>query len=348
MTPAILLVDDQRDVLRLLHSVLDTLQLPDVEIIEAVTGEEALLETSRRPIDLLVIDYRLPGMTGIEMMHKVRVGQPDVKVIIITGTTSRKARAEMLNAGAVAVFDKPVPLADFLDAVERSLGLVRAVFPGEGDQEAAGGALRLPDVLSNFRQSVQASAVFLINDRGLVVARAGDLRDSSTEVSLISALTAAASAGIKVAKSNRQDAFDQFSVFSGGDHDLVLMPVDPNYSLLLAGDNLEGGGTLFDTIRAMQAVRAQVAQSLRAIGAPADGDPAAPPAASEPAAEAAADTPAPEMERLLKEAGQQPLQGNELDAYWEQAAAQHANRPSSSDVIPYDEARKLGLTPDEK
>ena len=37
-------------------------------------------------------------------------------------------------AGAVAIFDKPIPLADFLDAVERSLGLVRTIFPPEIEQ----------------------------------------------------------------------------------------------------------------------------------------------------------------------------------------------------------------------
>ena len=35
-----------------------------------------------------------------------------------------------------------------------------------------------------------------------------------------------------------------------------------------------------------------------------------------------------------------------MDAYWEAAAAQHGNKPTSKDVIPYEEARKLGLTPD--
>ena len=83
MAPTILLVDDQRDILRLLHSTLDTLKVPELEIIEAPSGEEALLEIGRRKIDLLVTDYLLPGITGIELMHKMRVrvagrpGHPD-------------------------------------------------------------------------------------------------------------------------------------------------------------------------------------------------------------------------------------------------------------------------------
>ena len=133
MAPTILLVDDQRDILRLLHSTLDTLKIKELEIIEAPSGEEALLEIGRRKVDLLVCGYLLPGITGIELMHKMRVRQPDVKVILIAGTTDRKAREEILNAGAVAIFDKPVPMADFLDIVERSLGLVRTIFPTESD-----------------------------------------------------------------------------------------------------------------------------------------------------------------------------------------------------------------------
>ena len=66
--PRILLVDDQRDILKLLHSTLDTLA-HELEIIEAPSGEEALLETTREKIDLLVADYRLPGITGVELLE---------------------------------------------------------------------------------------------------------------------------------------------------------------------------------------------------------------------------------------------------------------------------------------
>src|SRR5574341_439432 len=146
MAPAILLVDDQRDILRLLHSTLDTLG-HKFEIIESPSGEEALLEAGRRKIDLLVADYLLPGMSGIELMHKVRARHPEVKVILISGMTDRQARDEMLNAGAMALFDKPIPLADFLDAVERSLGLVRTIFPPESDTKGDANRSRLSDLL---------------------------------------------------------------------------------------------------------------------------------------------------------------------------------------------------------
>jgi two-component system chemotaxis response regulator CheY len=341
MARAILLVDDQRDILRLLHSALDTLRNPDLEIFEADSGEAALEEVSRRRVDLLVTDYNLPGISGTELMHKLRAGQPDIRVILITDSTDRKVRDEMLNAGAAAIFSKPVPLGDFLDAVERGLGVIRTILPAETEQKPQTGQLRVSDLLANFRQDIGADAVLLINNRGLVVARAGDLRDSSMEVSLTSALTAAYAAGLKVADSNHQGTLSQFSVFTGGDHDLFLMPVDASYLLLLAGENLAGKERLLDTLQSMTAVKNEVAKGLRTIGA------AAPARKKRTKTDELAKA-APEMEALLKGASDKGINQEELDAFWDQAATQHANKPTRDDVIPYEEARKMGLIPDQQ
>lgn len=353
MSHGILLVDDQRDILRLLHSTLDTLKNPDLDIIEAPSGEEAMLEMGRHQIDLLVADYLLPGMTGIELMHKLRVKHPNVKVVLVSGMTDRKARDEMLNAGAVAIFDKPIPLADFLDVVERSLGLVRTIFPPESDARTQAKRSRISDLLANFRQDIKAKAVFLLNDRGLVMARAGELLDSSMEVSLLSALIAIYGAGLKIAKFNRQESVDQFFVFRGGDQDLVLMPVDASYSLLLAGIDLTKTENLNDTLEAMREVRNAVGHTLRSMGVTAElkAAPAAAPATAKKKGKTGdlpAVPPAPEMEELLKEAASKKVKQEEVDAFWNEAAQQHANKTNNPEVISYEEARKMGLTPDKK
>jgi CheY-like chemotaxis protein len=339
MAPAILLVDDQRDILRLLHSALDTLKNPELEILEAGSGEAALKEAEGRHVDLLITDYNLPGITGTELMHKTRATQPDMHVILITGNTDRRVRDEMLNAGALAVFSKPVPLGDFLDTVERGLGLRRTILPAESEQSAESSGPRISDLLANLRQDIGADAVFLISNRGLVVARAGDLRDSSMEVSLISALTAAFAAGLKVGASNRQESLEQFSVFAGGDQDLVLMPVDASYSLMLAGGNLSSNEILPGTLQAMRAVRGEVAKGLRHIAA-------ANPERKKRGKTGELKKAAPDLDALLSAMPETRVSGEELDAYWDKAAAQHANKPMSKDVIPYEEARKMGLTPD--
>jgi CheY-like chemotaxis protein len=359
----VLLVDDQRDILRLLHSSLDTLKNSEMKIFEAPSGEEALLEASRNQIDLLVTDYLLPGMTGVELMHKVRSRNPDVKVILISGMNDRKARDEMLNAGAMALFDKPIPLADFMDAVERGLGLVRTIFPPEpatdGREEARRN--RLSDMLANFRQDVKAQAVFLVNERGRVLARAGDLHDSSMEVSLLSALTAIHIAGLKVSQFNRQKAIESYYVFRGGDNDLIFIPVNASYAMLLAGKGLAGEEHVLDVISALLALREQVEKGLKSLGVTSELKPEKRPdreatvkstaqkkdiAQDKPATSAAESS--QEMEALLKGASKKKGSQQDVDSYWDQAAEKLGSTPLKSDVISYEEAKKLGLTPDEK
>src|SRR5512138_847028 len=263
--PSVLLVDDQRDIVRLLHSSLQTLG-HELDIIDAPSGEEALLEASRRKIDLLVSDYLLPGISGVELMQKIKARSPELKVIFISGMTERKVRKEMLNAGAVAIFDKPIPLADFLDAVERTLGLVLTIFPPESSQEVEERRQTLSELLGGFRQSIIADAIFLINDRGRVMARAGDLHDNSMEVSLLSALMAIYSAGLKVSRFMRQENLENFHVFRGADYDLVLIPVNSSHALLLAGKDLANSNRILQTVEGMLFVRGDVQNVLQSLG----------------------------------------------------------------------------------
>jgi len=354
----ILIVDDQRDILRLLHSTLDTLKKVEIKIFEAPSGEEALLESSRHKVDLLITDYKLPGMSGVELMHKIRARHPEAKVILITGTNERKVREEMLNAGALAIFDKPIPLADFLDVVERGLGLVQTIFPPEkteGVKEEARHS-RLSDLLANFRQDIKAEAVFLLNDRGLVQARTGKLHDTSMEVSLISTLMSIHSTSLKVARHNHQESFDSYHVFSGGDHDLLFIPVTPLYALLVAGNGLATEDRILESVSGLLALRTQVERSLKSMGvtgelhlpsrdappaSPADLTPASLPAAVKPVDA----PPSPEMEALLKDAATIKAKTNNMDDFWSQAAEKHGSKPANSEVMSIEEARKLGLIP---
>jgi CheY-like chemotaxis protein len=343
----ILLVDDHRDIVRLLHSTLDTLKNKDLKIFEAPSGEEALLVSTRHKIDLLVADYKLPGISGVELMHKVRARFPEVQVIFITGMTDKKMRDEMLNAGALAIFDKPIPIADFLDVVERGLGLVQTIFPPErSGEQVEERRSRLSDLLANFRQDIKADAVFLLNDRGLVQARTGKLHDSSMEVSLISTLMAIHNASLKVARLNHQDTLDSYHVFSGGDHDLLFIPVTPLYALLVAGNGLATEERIIESIGGLLALRTQLEKSLKSMGVTGELKSAAS-SAPKPAPKKQTDklaraTPAPEMEALLSEATQKIKTGN-ADDFWDEAAQKLGNKSATPDVISIEEARKLGI-----
>lgn len=348
--PCVLLVDDQKDIVRLLHSTLQTLG-HTLDIVDAPSGEEALLEASRRKVDLLVADYLLPGISGVELLTKIKARNPDLKVIFISGMTERKARDEMLNAGAVAIFDKPIPLADFLDAVERSLGLVRTIFPPESSAAAEEHRQTLSELLTGFRHKVEADAVFLISDRGRVLARAGDLYDSSMEVSMLSALMAIYSAGLKVSRFIRQEHLDNYHVFRGGDHDLILIPVDAAHALLLAGKELAKSDRIIKTVEGMLFVRGDVENILQSLGV----SPAVLVTESAlPSGEAGEyvppfienEEPEPEVDvdALFASAGKKS-KVKDVDAFWDDAVEKTGNLPINPDVITFEEANKLGLAP---
>ncbi len=358
MERTILLVDDQRDILRLLHSALDSLKNEKIRILEAPSGEEALLESTRYPIDLLVADYKLPGMSGVELMHKIRARHPAVKVIFITAMTNKSMREEMLNAGALAIFDKPIPMADFLDMVERGLGFMPTIFPQQQTTDADSGRyIRLSDLLANFRQDVNAEAVFLINDRGLIQARTGALRDPSMELSLISALMAIHSASLKVARFNHQEALTSYHVFSSGDHDLLFIPVTPLYALLVAGNGLVTEDRILEVVGGLLSLRAQVEKALVSLGVTGElkdahaGRKSASSYAPKPAAKPQTDklaraAPAPDLEALFAEAARHKPQN--VDEFWNEAVQKHGSKTANPDVISYEEARKLGIIPEKK
>ena len=334
----IMIVEDQREVSRLLRSALETLE-HKLEVVEIPSGEEAILDSSRNRVDLLVSDYRLPGMSGIELMRKVRSRHPEAKVMLITGMTDPKVRKEVADAGADAFFIKPVPIADFLDSVERHLGLVESILPPEPiavDEEEV--QRSLPDLMANLRQELDAIVVILLNDTSRVRARAGELPDSSAEIPLISSLLSIHSAGQKVSRLIGQAEASNWHVFDGGDFDLIFAPVGQMHAMLLAGKGLAAEERILKTVSVFSAARKSIENAVAEV----------PP--GRPAIQDALTTPldvveksVKEMEPLFKEA-KKKLKPAEVNDFWDKAAGKH-KAPTKADRLSYEQAKQLGLAP---
>jgi len=342
----IVIVEDQREISRLLRSALETLE-QDIEVVEIPSGEEAILDSAHKNIDLLVADYRLPGMSGLELMKKVRGHHPDAKVILITGQTDPKIRKAVADSGADAFFIKPVPMADFLDAVERQLGLVETLLPPEpiypvDVNEAI--RMNMPDLLTNMRQELNAKAVMLITDSGHVLARAGDLPDVNAEVSLLSSILSIHSAGQKVSRMLGQKQLSNWTVFDGGDFDLVFSPVGEGHAVLLIGEELATEKRIMETVKTMTSSRGAIEKALieniePLVALKSQKGPKTVPV--EPA-----ELSDKEMEPLFKDTGKK-LKPAEVDEFWTKAAKKH-KAPTKPDMLTYEQAKQLGLAPEEK
>jgi hypothetical protein len=185
-------------------------------------------------------------------------------------------------------------------------------------------------------------------------ARTGKLHDPSMEVSLISTLMAIHGASLKVARHNHQETIDSYHVFSGGDHDLLFIPVTPLYALLVAGKELATEKHILESVSALLALRTQVEKSLKSMGVTGElklpSRDAAPASSSAPGPDPVQTEekpldapPSPEMEALLKNASTNKTKPDDTDDFWNQAAEKLGNKPVNADVISLEDARKLGI-----
>jgi two-component system cell cycle sensor histidine kinase/response regulator CckA len=114
----ILVVDDEED---LLSMVARFLKNEGYLVVEARNPAQAIAicADSRQPLDLLLSDYGMPGMTGLELARTLREIRPHMRMRFMSGNVA--AEEELLASGFV-VIRKPFLLPDLLDAIREALG----------------------------------------------------------------------------------------------------------------------------------------------------------------------------------------------------------------------------------
>jgi CheY-like chemotaxis protein len=118
----ITIVDDAPDLGRVLQTLMLTIT-KDLVISVVPSAEEAMLYSGRHAIDLLVTDIRLPGISGLDLVKKIRSRHPDVKVIFITGLSDGPLVRQARDLEADYFFYKPLDFPEFLAAVRKCLDL---------------------------------------------------------------------------------------------------------------------------------------------------------------------------------------------------------------------------------
>ena len=122
LRPLVLVVDDMTETRRLMRRVLERSEL---RVIEAETGETALRAIARDRPTLVVLDLRLPGISGFDVARKVRADpDPTIAATLIlacSASVQSEVQREALDAGCDAFEGKPFEIARF---AERILGLI--------------------------------------------------------------------------------------------------------------------------------------------------------------------------------------------------------------------------------
>lgn len=246
---------------------------PQVEAKALLSGEEALLEGTRYPVDLLVTDIRLTGMTGFDLIRKMRKQHPHLRVIILTDLVHADIKKELDEIGVNAFFNKPLKVSILMDSVAALLKEVEshaatpAVRPDfsqsmkttvlhptsaiplpattvlhpypaalsdtSSQQEMSEVDKILIMLLSRLHKDSGALAVVLMAENGQVMAQVGMFPDPTFIRNWVEPLGRAAKAGQVVLELMDMPRGRDEMVFHGAMFDLVLASIG-DYPLVLA------------------------------------------------------------------------------------------------------------------
>ncbi len=350
---------------------------PQVAVTYVPSAEEAMVEVSAYRVDLMVVDIRLPGMSGFELVKRVHARQPGIKFLMITGLEIDAAlEAQSREVGAYAILGKPLSVAAFLDAVQQALEvesftLVEASSPvGEhGDEEGKASplpspippapteipsppaALTLSEMLAQLRASLGAMAVLLLDDVGHVTAQAGNGEAAARIEGLAGDLMAGLSIVHKLSRQLGSTLPEAVQALRGAEGDLVVAPVG-RFALALYLPSGPGSVRLalaFEEVRLAQKEAARILTEMGLNLNPLVSDLPARVEEEESPPSTAGDIPSSEDVEKLKALleGATSFQAEDVEAFWKQEIPEPPP-PQASDVLSFEEARKLGLLPDEE
>jgi DNA-binding NtrC family response regulator len=103
----VLVVDDDR---RMVKTLCDILKVKGYVAESANTGEEALMKIRSKQPDCVLMDIRMPGISGVEAMEVIRTEAPDLPVIVMSAYPTDEQTREAKRLGAYSVLTKPVDL----------------------------------------------------------------------------------------------------------------------------------------------------------------------------------------------------------------------------------------------
>lgn len=124
MKGKILIVDDQFGIRILLNEVL---QKEGYETYQAANGIQALEVVTKHAPDLVLLDMKIPGMDGIEILKRMKMIDRDIRVIIMTAYGELDMIQEAKTLGAMTHFAKPFDIDDIRAAVKQYLPVTKLI-----------------------------------------------------------------------------------------------------------------------------------------------------------------------------------------------------------------------------
>jgi DNA-binding NtrC family response regulator len=103
----VLLVDDEKD---FANTLAQRLRLRNLKVNTAYDGEQALMKLKEEEQDVIVLDLRMPGLHGMEVLQKIKDIYPNMQVIVLSGHGSDADEEEVKRLGGFNFLNKPIDI----------------------------------------------------------------------------------------------------------------------------------------------------------------------------------------------------------------------------------------------
>lgn len=123
----VLIVDDEEE---LVAALVERLELRGVPVTGVTSGQRALAVVEEQDFDLVLIDLKMPGLDGLEVIRAMKHLRPDLRFVLLTGHGAKENEDAARRVGAMECLLKPVKL-------ERLLKIIREVQPASRSPHAA-------------------------------------------------------------------------------------------------------------------------------------------------------------------------------------------------------------------
>ncbi|MFH1034368.1 MAG: response regulator [Pseudomonadota bacterium] len=111
----VLLVDDEPD---FMEPLTNRLTLRKLSVLNATNGADALKVLDQEPVDVVVLDVKMPGMSGLEVIRHIKKTHPLVEVIMLTGHANLEVSIEGMELGAFDYLLKPAVIDELVYKIQ--------------------------------------------------------------------------------------------------------------------------------------------------------------------------------------------------------------------------------------
>jgi DNA-binding NtrC family response regulator len=114
----VLLVDDE---VEFASALAERLQMRDYDVQTASNGLEAMALFHGSPPDIVILDLRIPGMDGLEILKNIKIFDPTIEVLILTGHGDVESVAEGMKSGAYEYIMKPIDIGELTSKIDMAM-----------------------------------------------------------------------------------------------------------------------------------------------------------------------------------------------------------------------------------